>query len=76
MLEQVALQHGTSVSEVVEEIAYAIAYGMADPDPAARAFWTSIPRQGAVPTPEEVIAHTARYILAGSPRRFQNKEGA
>ena len=58
-LRQIAEREGTSVDAVREEIRAAIVMGRNDPNPAARAFWQSLPCEGDEPTPEEVILRLA-----------------
>lgn len=61
-IEKLARQKGISVQEVKEEIRIAIAIGLNSPDPAVRQYWAKIPRRGATPTPEEVVAYLARQV--------------
>ncbi len=56
VLMQVALKNGVPVSEVRTEIEKAIQVGVNSPDPAVKARWTSLCNNGAIPTPEELVA--------------------
>lgn len=59
LFNKIALKHQTTPEEVHKEICIAIKAGMSSDDPAAQAFWKSIPCKGNVPTPEEVITYFA-----------------
>ena len=60
IIKEVARKNGVSVGEVRRGILACIEAAAANPDPRARAAFEAIPRRGALPTPEEFIAHTAR----------------
>lgn len=59
LIVKVAEQEGVSPFEVDREMRLAIEAGLSSPDPVARQFWTQIPREGAVPTPRELIGFLA-----------------
>ena len=59
VFEYVAGQSGVTVTQVIQEIDTAIAAAMANPDPAAQKFWSSVPRQGDRPTPAELLTYLA-----------------
>jgi hypothetical protein len=52
---QIARQHGTNVDEVKKEIKLAMMVGMCSQDPTVQKKWESIPHDGEVPTPEELL---------------------
>jgi hypothetical protein len=58
-LIKAARRNGVSLESLLGEIELAIAIGMADPDPAAQAFWRSVPRTGDRPTPAELVEYIA-----------------
>lgn len=66
IIEKVAYYHGVTVNEVSEEIASAIRLAMEDSSPSAQAFWQLVPREGDVPTPEDVIICLAKQLIAQS----------
>ena len=59
-LEAVAKKYGVSIEEVKREIDLAIESAQNHPNKEAQAFWDSIPREGNMPTPEEVIMFIAK----------------
>ena len=62
ILRQIAKQHGVRVKEVERDMDLALKEAQANPDPAARAKWASIPRKGSTPTTEEVITYLASEV--------------
>lgn len=52
---QIARQHGTTIEEVKKEIKLAMLVGMCNQDPEVQKKWNSIPHDGDVPTPEELL---------------------
>ena len=67
VLRQIAIHEGKTVTEVRKEIQKAMLVGLCSQDPKVQAYWKRIPREGEVPTPEEVIA-----FLADEARNRQN----
>lgn len=61
-LEQIAVKNHTTVNEVRLQIKIAMINGLVSDDPKIKAYWQSIPREGDVPTPEELVAYTADVI--------------
>ena len=59
---QIAAQNHTTVEEVRREMEHAMLEGYENPDPGILARWASLPRQGDIPTPEELIEHVVRLI--------------
>lgn len=59
---QIALENNTTPQEIRKEIEKAIDEAMNNPDPKTRIFWDNIPKRGARPTPEEVIAYAAAEV--------------
>lgn len=68
----VAEKEGVSVGEVRGKIQEAIDMGMTNPDPQIKSFWQSIPRQGARPTPEEVIRFLGARLASSSNTEQRN----
>jgi len=62
-IAEIAKRHGVSQQEVRREIQAAIDAAMANPDPAVRLFWASVPRAGKKPTPEEAIPYMAGQVM-------------
>jgi len=54
-IEAIARRDGVSVAHVRHRIRVAMRDGFGSADPKIRAFWDGIPREGAVPTPEEFV---------------------
>lgn len=61
-IARIASEHHTSVEEVRLQIKIAMLNGLASDDPKIKAYWQSIPHEGDVPTPEELIAYTANVV--------------
>ena len=61
---KIANQKGVSEAEVRDGIMEAIRIGMTDPDPEVQAAWGRIPCAGEIPTPEELIAWSAREVVS------------
>lgn len=61
-IDAVAAMSGVSPADVRRDIEEAIKAGYSNPDPAVRAYWEKIPKKGKIPTPEEVIAFTAKQV--------------
>lgn len=55
---QIAKKHGVSVAEVKRDMQEAIDAAYQNPNSAAM----TVPRKGAVPTPDEFIAHVAKRV--------------
>lgn len=66
ILERVAQENHTSLAEVRREIDAAIQTGLANTDPAVQAAWRTVPREGDVPTAEELILWAAVMALSAS----------
>lgn len=63
VIKEIAQKENRTEREVRQDIAAAIAAGMANPDPQVQAVWRTIPYRGEVPTPEEVIAWACTRLL-------------
>ncbi|WP_027400322.1 hypothetical protein [Anaerovorax odorimutans] len=61
-IKKLALQNGTSVEEIIDEINFAIEVGMNNPDNSIQQYWRKIPRKGTKPTPEELISYLAKQV--------------
>lgn len=61
-IEEIARKNNTTVDEVRLQIKVAMINGLVSEDPKIKAFWKSVPKEGEVPTPEELIAYTADIV--------------
>lgn len=61
-MEKIAQENGVTIFEVRREIEKAIEEGMKSAEPSAIHFWHSVPRQGEIPTPEEVVLYMAQMV--------------
>ena len=61
-LRRIAEGEGEEAESVRESIRAAIAAGLADPRGSVQAHWQKMPREGDVPTPEELIAYLAEEV--------------
>lgn len=59
IIKQVARNNGVSEEEVRAEMKAAMMAGWNNPDPKVRELWSSIPCEGKMPTPEELIIWAA-----------------
>lgn len=62
ILNQIAKEHHTTPENVYQEMKLALEMGQADPDPAIRAKWDSIPKSGNTLTVEEFLEFMAIYL--------------
>lgn len=67
-IEDTAAKEGESPDYVRKQIMDCIREGIADPDPRVQSAWSSIPRSGEIPTPEELLAWVACRVLSGPGR--------
>lgn len=58
-IRKIAADSGVSVDTVRQNIQIAMINGLASADPQVQLFWQSVPREGELPTPEELILHIA-----------------
>lgn len=61
-IERIAKENHTTVEEVRLQIKVAMINSLVSDDPKVKAYWQSIPYEGDVPTPEELIAYTADVV--------------
>lgn len=61
-IAQIAARDGVSVGYVRKQMQIAMLNGLCSTDPKIKAYWDSIPREGEIPTPEELIAYTAKIV--------------
>ncbi len=61
-IEQIAVKNNTTVDEVRKQIKIARINGLVSDDPIQNAYWQSIPCEGDVPTPEELIVYIADAV--------------
>lgn len=66
VFKRIAARNSTTVAEVRHNMQEAIRIGMQNPDPAVRAAWARIPREGDMPTPEEMVACLAAQTRQGN----------
>lgn len=58
-MAKIAEEKGITIFEVRAEMEKAISVGFASKEPHAVAFWRSVPKKGAKPTPEEFLSYMA-----------------
>ena len=63
LMEKVAEKHGTTASEVYEEIQKVIDVGMHDQNEEVQKNWMKVPYEGEKPSPEELIQYLVGEIL-------------
>lgn len=61
-IEGVARKEGLTVEEVRASMMEAIEEAFNNPDPEVQARWTMIPREGKIPTPEELIIWVGKQL--------------
>jgi len=61
-IEGVALKEGLTVEEVRASMMEAIEEAFNSPDPIVQARWAQIPREGDIPTPEELIIWVGKRL--------------
>jgi hypothetical protein len=61
-IEQIAKKNHATVEEVRLQIKVSMINGLVSEDPKIKSFWQSIPCEGEIPTPEELIAYTADIV--------------
>lgn len=64
-IEEVARREHKTVEEVRADMTEAMLEGWNSSDPAARALWQTIPCEGEMPTPEELIAWAGKRLRDG-----------
>lgn len=64
-IRKIAADSGESVESVRRNIQLAMVNGLASADPDVQRFWQSVPHEGELPTPEELILYIAE-IAAGN----------
>lgn len=64
-IEKVALKEHKTVEEVRTAMIEAMTEGFNSKDPSARALWQTIPCEGEMPTPEELIAWAGKRLRDG-----------
>ena len=64
-IEEVARREHKTVEEVRADMTEAMLEGWYSSDPAARALWQTIPCEGEMPTPEELIAWAGKRLRDG-----------
>ena len=64
-IEEVARREHKTVEEVRADMTEAMLEGWNSSDPAARTLWQTIPCEGVIPTPEELIAWAGKRLRDG-----------
>lgn len=62
VLLRLAQRDGVTVEYIRKQMQIAMLNGLASTDPQIKAYWARIPREGAVPTPEELVVYTAGLL--------------
>lgn len=66
-IKKIAKRDGVSVEYVRKQMQIAMLNGLCSTDPKIKEFWDSIPREGDIPTPEELILYTAGIVKHRGP---------
>ena len=66
-IKEIARRDGVTVEYVRVQMQIAMMNGLCSTDPRIKEFWKHVPRDGEIPTPEELIIHTAELVKR---RRF------
>ena len=61
-IAEVARREGKTIEEVRASMIEAIEEAYKTPDPNAQALWAQIPREGEIPTPEELIIWAGKRL--------------
>ena len=61
-IKKIADRDGVSVDYVRKQIQLAMLNGLSSTDPQVKGYWNSIPRNGEIPTPEELIIYVAETV--------------
>lgn len=62
-IRKIAADSGESVESVRRNIQIAMVNGLASTDADVQRFWQSVPREGELPTPEELILYIAEVAM-------------
>lgn len=62
-IRRIAIKEQKSIADVKKEMQKAMFVGLCSQDPVVQAYWRSIPCEGDLPTPEELILFTAGEVL-------------
>lgn len=66
-IKKIAERDGVSVEYVRKQMQIAMLNGLCSTDPKIKKFWDSIPKEGDIPTPEELIVYTAEIAKHRGP---------
>lgn len=69
ILEQIALEHGTTPDDVRQEMQLAIDTAFENPSEEEKSIQNMMPFQGTHPTPEELVLHIAMLLQNDNPLR-------
>lgn len=64
-IKKIAKRDGVSVNYVRKQMKIAMLNGLSSTDPQIKRFWDSIPHEGEIPTPEELIIYIAEIVTHG-----------
>nr|WP_288829638.1 hypothetical protein [uncultured Clostridium sp.] len=64
-IKKIAKRDGVSVNYVRKQMKIAMLNGLSSTDPQIKQFWDNIPREGEIPTPEELIIYIAQIAEHG-----------
>lgn len=64
-IKKIAKRDGVSVNYVRKQMKIAMLNGLSSTDPHIKRFWDSIPHEGEIPTPEELIIYIAEIVTHG-----------
>lgn len=59
VIRRMAVSKGKTVEEIRTEIKKAMLVGLCSREAEVQAFWQRVPREGELPTPEEIVAFLA-----------------
>lgn len=62
-IRKIAADSGESVESVRRNIQIAMVNGLASTDADVQRFWQSVPREGELPTPEDLILYIAEVAM-------------
>lgn len=66
-IQKIADQEGVPIEYVRKQIQIAMLNGLSSTDSKVKAFWDSVPREGQIPTPEELITYISQKVITDLP---------
>lgn len=64
-IKKIAKRDGVSVNYVRKQMKISMLNGLSSTDPQIKQFWDSIPNEGEISTPEELIIYIAEIVTHG-----------